>query len=109
MSEARADKTAPKVDFFATMDALRTGKKRLDDLPEDVVERFTTMMNTDRQSLQLRFDSTAERERRSPKVGMRAPDFNLELLDTAGKRTSGTRALADHLDKPIALIFGSYT
>ena len=30
-------------DFLATMDALRTGKKRLADLPDDVVERFTTI------------------------------------------------------------------
>ncbi len=109
MSEAREGEGDSKVDFFATMDALRTGKTRLDELPDEVADRFTTMMNTDRASLQSRFDRTAQRERRSPKAGMRAPVFDLELLDAVGKRTAETRALADHLDKPIALIFGSYT
>ena len=109
MSEARGGEGDSKVDFFATMDALRTGKTQLDDLRDEVVDRFTTMMNSDRASLQSRFDRTAERERRSPQAGMRAPVFDLELLDAVGNRTAETRALADHLDKPVALIFGSYT
>ena len=109
MSEAQAGEDTAKVDFFATMDALRSGKKRLDDLPDAVVERFTTMMKTDRAALQTRFDKTAERERCSPKVGEPAPTFDLELLDAAGKRTTETRALGDQFDKPVALIFGSYT
>lgn len=109
MSEAREGEGDSKLDFFATMDALRTGRTRLDDLPDEVVDRFTTMMSTDRASLQSRFDRTAERERRSPKAGARAPGFALELLDASGKRTGETRALVDHLDKPVALIFGSYT
>ncbi len=40
---------------------------------------------------------------------MRAPDFALELLSEKGERTGETRRLSDAYDKPVALIFGSYT
>ncbi len=45
----------------------------------------------------------------SPGPGTPAPNFRLELIDAGGTRTGEIRALTDHLDKPVALIFGSYT
>lgn len=47
-----------------------------------------------------------EREARAPKVGDRAPDFDLPVLSNRDEsvRLSGFRG-----QKPVALIFGSYT
>jgi len=46
---------------------------------------------------------------KAPKVGEPAPDFELELLDARGNRTSETMRLSSHFGKPIGLVFGSYT
>ena len=45
----------------------------------------------------------------SPKVGDNAPDFELEKLDSFGKRTSEIVRLSENFGTPIGLIFGSYT
>ena len=46
-----------------------------------------------------------DRETRAPAVGDEAPDFDLPLLDGSGRvRLSTFRG-----DRPVALIFGSYT
>ncbi len=45
----------------------------------------------------------------APKVGEDAPDFRIERLDGAGKRTGEMERLSDHFGTPIGLIFGSYT
>ena len=47
--------------------------------------------------------------RRAPRPGDPAPDFRLERLDGKGQRTGSYERLRDHLDKPVALVFGSYT
>ena len=99
----------PKFDFFATLKQLRSGETRLDDLPDMAVDRLTEMMKLTREQLQARYDSSAEREAASPKPGDKAPAFELERLDATGARTGDMRALTDHLDKPVALVFGSYT
>ena len=44
-----------------------------------------------------------------PKVGDRAPDFELEVLDREKKRTGETVSLSSLRGKPVALLFGSYT
>lgn len=44
-----------------------------------------------------------------PKVGDVAPDFELEVLDRAKKRTGETVSLSSLRGKPVALLFGSYT
>ena len=46
---------------------------------------------------------------KSPKVGDNAPDFELEKLDSFGKRTSEIVRLSENFGTPIGLIFGSYT
>ncbi len=53
----------------------------------------------------IRADALA-REARAPRVGGRAPDFELPLLDDRAKtvRLSSFRG-----ERPVALIFGSYT
>jgi hypothetical protein len=45
----------------------------------------------------------------SPQVGEPAPDFELELLTPAGKRTGELFKLSSARGKPVGLIFGSYT
>lgn len=50
-----------------------------------------------------------EREKRVPEVGTRAPDFEIERLDAAGKRTGETFRLSSALGQTVALVFGSYT
>jgi len=44
-----------------------------------------------------------------PKVGDPAPDFELEVLDRAKKRTGATVSLSSLRGKPVALLFGSFT
>ncbi len=44
-----------------------------------------------------------------PRVGDVAPDFELEVLDRARKRTGETVRLSNLRGKPVALLFGSYT
>jgi hypothetical protein len=44
-----------------------------------------------------------------PKIGDVAPDFELEMLDRAKKRTGETVSLSSLRGKPVALLFGSYT
>ena len=98
-----------RIDFRDFLRALRSGEKRLDECPDEIVASLTAMFKSTPEDLQARFDRDATRESNSPKPGSVAPDFELELLDSKGKRTSETRHLTDHLDKPVALIFGSYT
>ena len=105
MSESQEE----RINFMEFMGALRSGKKRLDDCPGEVVEQLTSMFKTTREKLQSRFDHDRDRESNSPGPGSKAPDFNLELLDGKGKRTGEMVRLSDHFDKPVALIFGSYT
>ena len=45
----------------------------------------------------------------SPQVGEPVPDFELELLTPAGKRTGELFKLSSARGKPVGLIFGSYT
>ncbi len=99
----------PKIDLFAVMKRLLSGEMRLSELPPSSVERLTDMMKSDADALQKVFDERVALEKTAPKPGTDAPDFNLELIDPKGIRTGEMRALSDHLDKPVALLFGSYT
>ncbi len=51
----------------------------------------------------------ARRDQAAPKVGELAPDFEIERLTPAGKRTGETFRLSSTLGSPVALVFGSYT
>ncbi|MBV7333405.1 hypothetical protein KFU94_35255 [Chloroflexi bacterium TSY] len=51
----------------------------------------------------------AARQANAPIVGHPAPDFEIERLDTHGKQTGQMSRLSSAFDKPVALVFGSYT
>lgn len=51
----------------------------------------------------------AERDRSAPKAGELAPDFEIERLSPAGKRTGEMFRLSSTRGSPVALVFGSYT
>ena len=99
----------PKIDLRGVMKQLLSGEMRLSELPQDALERLTDMMSSDAETLQALFDRRVAIEKTAPRPGHEAPEFNLELLDDNGARTGQMRALSDHLDKPVALLFGSYT
>ena len=49
------------------------------------------------------------REKRVPRIGDMAPDFELERLGENGKRTGEHVRLSALRGKPVVLYFGSYT
>lgn len=51
----------------------------------------------------------ALRDQAAPKAGDPAPDFEIELLSPAGKRTGEMFRLSSARGRPVALVFGSYT
>ena len=104
-----AEQTESRINFRDFMIKLRRGETRLDDLPEDAVRRLCEMYKTTKEKLQARFDEGIERESNSPVPGKQAPNFNLERLDAQGKQTGEFVTLHENLDKPVGLIFGSYT
>lgn len=50
-----------------------------------------------------------ERQAGVPQPGAAAPDFEIDILDRARKRSGETVSLSSLLGKPVGLIFGSYT
>ena len=97
------------MDFVGTLVKIRFGEIKVDDLSEAETERMTGIMGIDRAALQARFGRIEERERRAPGAGDLAPKFELEGLDSNGKRTGERYAPLRRPEKPVALIFGSYT
>ena len=51
----------------------------------------------------------AARDRAAPNVGEPAPDFEIEHLTPAGKRSGERFRLSSTRGSPVALVFGSYT
>ncbi len=51
----------------------------------------------------------AARDQRAPKVGEPAPDFEVDRLTQAEKRSGERFRLSSTRGKPVALVFGSYT
>ena len=51
----------------------------------------------------------AEWDKGTPAVGSDAPDFEVECLDTKGKRTGEMFRLSLTRGRPVALLMGSYT
>lgn len=101
--------TAAGGDFMTLMKGLQEGTLTLDDCPESFVEGLMATRKQTREELVAEFEQQAAREARAPRVGDRAPDFELELLDAQGNRTDTTRRLSASRDRPVALAFGSYT
>ena len=50
-----------------------------------------------------------ERDIRAPEIGAPAPDFDLEILSSAGQQTGEKFRLSSARGRPVGLIFGSYT
>jgi hypothetical protein len=82
------------------MDLLR---KNLSEKDFGRMMAFTAGMQPERRAVMLKF--IAERETLAPAVGTEAPDFKLPRLSGGGPvQLSSLRG-----QKPVALIFGSYT
>jgi hypothetical protein len=82
------------------MDLLR---KNLSEKDFTRMMAFTAGMQPERRAVMLKF--IAERETLAPEVGTEAPDFKLPRLDSGAQvQLSSLRG-----QKPVALIFGSYT
>ena len=97
------------VDVAAVIRELDSGRTRVDQLSEQVGQALSRRLGLDSDAIQAHFGDRAQRERNAPTSGGTAPDFDLELVDARGSRTGQTRRLSAHQDKPVALIFGSYT
>ncbi len=50
-----------------------------------------------------------EREKAVPRIGAKAPDFEIEILAADTSRTGETFRLSSMLGHTVALVFGSYT
>jgi hypothetical protein len=101
--------TTEQVDIADIWFDLRSGKKRLEDFADEVVDRATELSDLSRIELQEFFDNGVRLEKSSPRAGSNAPEFRLESLDQRGKRTGKLVQLSQQLEKPVALVFGSYT
>ena len=88
---------------------LNTSYSHPDELPP---ERWVSLMMS-RAEYEAMVAERAERDKRAPKVGERAPDFEIERLNAKGRRTGEMFRLSEQLAKPnprpIGLVFGSYT
>jgi hypothetical protein len=62
-----------------------------------------------REGMRQRYLVRMDNDKRSPQVGEVAPDFELKLLDAAGKLTDERLLLSSLHGKPVGLIFGSFT
>lgn len=78
-------------------------RKHLSDEDFNRMMEFTAAMEPERRTALMQF--LAGRETLAPEIGSHAPDFNLPLLGSAEHvQLSSFRG-----QKPVALIFGSYT
>ncbi len=78
-------------------------KERLSPLDFERLQKFTLGMKPGERAAMLEF--IARRETHAPEVGTLAPDFELPLRDSE----EHVRLSAFRGQKPVALIFGSYT
>ena len=99
----------PDIDLHEVIRELDSGRTHFDRLSGPAAQALSLRLGLDSKALRALFDNRAERERNAPETGGPAPDFNLELLGPQGSGTNQKCRLFDHLDKPVALIFGSYT
>lgn len=77
--------------------------------PDGIPPELWKQMNITREEFAQVMARMQEREARTPALGSRAPDFELERLSPQGERTGERRRLVDHRGRPVALAFGSYT
>lgn len=77
----------------------------MDSVSDDMVEA----MNVTREFLDNRHIEKERLDSNAPKVGDQAPEFSAERLSTDGTRSGETVTLSGLRDKPVGLLFGSYT
>ncbi len=77
--------------------------------PDQIPEEMWKRMNITKEEFLVIRDRMVEREKSAPAVGSLAPDFDVERLSPEGERTEESVRLSDHFDRPVGLIFGSYT
>lgn len=88
---------------------MRSEKLVLPEPMRELTEKEWQEVGFTREQFEERWQARLERDQFSPKVGARAPDFELELLSSKGKRTGQLFQLSSLSGMPIGLIFGSYT
>lgn len=103
------DRPANAPPLLELMRELAGGQMDLDEAPAEAVEAIAKMTRRSPAELRRFFESRKRREARSPKPGLQAPDFELELLGPDGQRSGTHRRLSHHRGRPVALVFGSYT
>jgi hypothetical protein len=54
-------------------------------------------------------EAKRRRDKRVPRIGDVAPEFEVERLDRRGRRTGGMFRMSSMRGKPVAIVFGSYT
>ena len=79
------------VDLDDVFRALDSGQTRIDQLSERVGQALTARLGLDPDAIQAHFDGRVKRERNAPRLGGPAPDFELELFDALGSRSTQTR------------------
>lgn len=88
---------------------LGTSYARPDTLPPERWEKTGSTREQYLEQYEAMVRERALRDRSAPKVGALAPDFEIERLTPAGKRTGETLRLSSTRGRPVALVFGSYT
>lgn len=78
------------------------------DLDKITPEQWANM-GTTREEMKERLVEKDKREESAPDVGDTAPPFELDRLSDKGELTGEKVSLASLMDRPTALIFGSYT
>lgn len=72
-------------------------------------ERHWEMWHISKDEYDRYIEAKNNRDKLVPKNGTIAPDFNIEKLDQAGRRTGEMFHLSTTRGKPVAMVFGSYT
>ena len=98
-----------RAELMAVMRGLGSGELEVASIPQPMLEFVKKMTHRSVEEIAAQAAQRREREARAPKPGMVAPDFELELLSEKGERSGEMRRLAEAYDKPVGLIFGSYT
>ena len=108
--------TVTQPDRVTDSGPLSSGPDRSLNLPQVIEDRIVSITEAElelrgwtREGMRRRYLDRMKRDLGSPQVGEEAPDFELELLNATGERTGELIALSGLRDRPVALIFGSYT
>lgn len=88
---------------------LGTSYPHPDNLPPERWEKIGSTREQYLEQYEAMVRERSLRDQSAPKVGEPAPDFEIERLTPAGKRTRETFRLSSTRGRPVALVFGSYT